>query len=300
MRLPTDGPILVVGRSGQVATALARSGNPRICCVGRPDLDFDRPETVTATMEAIDPVMVVNAAAWTAVDAAEDHVEAATRANRDGPALLARLCAQRDIPLIHISTDYVFDGRKGSPYVENDPTCPRTVYGRTKREGEEAVLAAHARAIILRTAWVYSAHGKNFVKTMLNAAEKHPILRVVGDQHGNPTCASDLADAILGIAAHMEHQDWSEDMAGIYHAAGTTDATWHELATVALQEAARHGRPMPEIQPITTADWPTPAERPTDSRLACDRLSEVFGIRLPVWRQSVARTVTEILGTMVS
>ncbi|POF62011.1 dTDP-4-dehydrorhamnose reductase [Novacetimonas maltaceti] len=300
MRLPKDGPIMVVGRSGQVATALARSGNPRIRCVGRPDLDFDRPETVTAAMEAINPVMVVNAAAWTAVDAAEDHVEAATRANRDGPALLARLCAQRDIPLVHISTDYVFDGRKGSPYVESDPTCPRTVYGRTKREGEEAVLAAHARAIILRTAWVYSAHGKNFVKTMLNAGEKHPTLRVVGDQHGNPTSATDLADAILKIVACLESRDWSEDMAGIYHAAGTGDATWHELARVTLHEAARHGRPMPEILSITTADWPTPAERPADSRLACDRLSTVFGIRLPEWRQSVARTVTEILGPTVS
>ncbi|MBB2203376.1 dTDP-4-dehydrorhamnose reductase, partial [Gluconacetobacter tumulisoli] len=285
------GPILVIGRSGQLATALARSGHPGLRCLGRPDLDFDRPETLDAALTAAEPGLVINAAAWTAVDAAEDDVAGATRANRDGPALLAALCAERAIPLVHVSTDYVFDGSKGAPYVETDPTAPRTVYGRSKAEGEQAVLAAHGRAIILRTAWVYSPYGRNFVRTMLTAGAKHPVLRVVGDQHGNPTSAEDLAEAILAIAGRIARDGWHDAFAGIFHAAGSGATTWHGLATATLQHAARPGRPMPQVTAIATADWPTPAPRPQDSRLDCARLEQVFGIRLPHWQNSVARTV---------
>lgn len=290
-------PILVIGRSGQLATALARSGRPDIHCLGRPDLDFDRPETLAAAIATLSPALVVNAAAWTAVDAAESDPEGAACANRDGPALLARLCAERGIPLIHVSTDYVFDGTKGAPYVETDPTSPRTVYGRTKAEGERAILAAHDRAIILRTSWVYSSYGRNFVRTMLNAGAKNPLLRVVGDQHGNPTSADDLADAILAVIDTIAREGWHDDYAGLFHAAGSGDTTWHGLAVAALQEAAKAGHPMPEVLAITTADWPTPAARPQDSRLDCTRLHDVFGIRLPQWRDSVAQTVAAILAT---
>lgn len=287
-------PILVIGRSGQLATALARSGHPGLRCVGRPDLDFDRPETLDLTMEGA-PAIVVNAAAWTAVDAAEDDVAGAERANRDGPALLARLCAARGIPLIHVSTDYVFDGAKGAPYREDDPIAPHTVYGRSKAEGERAVLAAHDRAIVLRTAWVYSPYGRNFVRTMLDAGAKHPTLRVVDDQHGNPTSADDLARAILDIVAAIGATGWRDDYAGVFHAAGAGATTWHGLATAALEDPARRGQPMPDILPIATADWPTPAPRPRDSRLNCDRLYRTFGIRLPYWRDSLARTVSALV-----
>ncbi|MFS3137077.1 dTDP-4-dehydrorhamnose reductase [Gluconacetobacter sacchari] len=284
-------PILVIGRSGQLATALARSGRPDLRCLGRPELDFDRPETLVAAFAATSPALVVNAAAWTAVDAAESDPEGAARANRDGPALLARLCAERGIPLIHVSTDYVFDGRKGAPYVETDPICPRTVYGRSKADGETAILAAHDRAIILRTAWVYSPYGRNFVRTMLDAGAKNPVLRVVGDQHGNPTSADDLANAILAIVDRIGRDGWRAAHGGLFHAAGSGETTWHGLAVATLQEAAKAGRPMPEILAITTADWPTPAARPRDSRLDCTRLHDVFGILLPHWRDGVARAV---------
>ncbi|MBB2206607.1 dTDP-4-dehydrorhamnose reductase [Gluconacetobacter takamatsuzukensis] len=289
--------ILVIGRSGQLATALARSGRAGLHCIGRPDVDFDRPETLAAAFAAHAPALVVNAAAWTAVDAAESDPEGAARANRDGPALLARLCADRGIPLIHVSTDYVFDGSKGAPYVETDPTSPRTVYGRSKAEGERAILAAHDRAIILRTSWVYSPYGRNFVRTMLNAGAKNPVLRVVGDQHGNPTSADDLADAILAIVDTIDRDGWHDAYAGLFHAAGSGDTSWHGLAVAALQEAARAGQPMPEVLAIATADWPTPAARPQDSRLDCTRLHDVFGIRLPWWRDSVARVVARSLET---
>ena len=287
-------PILVTGGAGQLATSLERLGGPRIHRVGRPVFDFDRPDTIEAVFAAAAPGAVVNAAAWTAVDAAEQEAEAAARANRDGPALLARLCGGAGIPLIHVSTDYVFDGNKGSPYREDDPISPTGVYGRTKAEGEEAALAANPRTIVLRTAWVYSATGKNFVRTMINAA-KNPVLRVVGDQRGSPTASDDLATAILAILSRVERNGWEERFAGIYHATGSGETTWHGLAVAALEEAGRHGRTMPEVQSIRTEDWPTPARRPPDSRLDCGKLQHVFGVRLPAWRDSLSRTVDELL-----
>jgi dTDP-4-dehydrorhamnose reductase len=297
---PDHAPILVTGGSGQLATSLMRLGGPRIHRVGRPGFDFDQPETIAATFAALKPAAVVNAAAWTAVDAAETAVEAATRANREGPAQLAALCAEAEIPLIQVSTDYVFDGDKGAPYVETDPTSPTGVYGRTKAEGEQAALAANPRTIVLRTSWVYSATGKNFVRTMINAGEKNPTLKVVGDQSGAPTASDDLAEAILSILARIEEDGWQDSYAGIYHAAGTGETTWHGLAVAALEAAQKHGRAMPEVIAIKTADWPTPARRPADSRLDCDKLERVFGIRLPPWRKSLIRTVDELLAPPAS
>ncbi len=289
------GPILVTGGGGQLASALAAGGGPRIRRVGRPEFDFDRPESIETAFREAAPAYVVNAAAWTAVDAAEGEPEAAARANRDGPALLARLCQDAGIPLIHVSTDYVFDGDKGAPYVETDPISPTGIYGRTKAEGEQAVLAANPRTIVLRTAWVYSATGKNFVRTMLNAGARNPVLRVVGDQRGNPTSADDLARAIIDILAVIEADGWNGRYRGITHAAGTGETTWHGLAVAALEDAAQQGRVMPEVIAIRTQDWPTPARRPADSRLDCGRLARVFGVRLPDWRVSLADTVTRLL-----
>ena len=285
---------LVTGGSGQVATELLARAPGKVQRVGRPAFDFERPASIAETFHAAEPSLVINAAAWTAVDAAESEPEAAMRANRDGPAELARLCAAAGIPLIHISTDYVFDGLKGAPYTEEDPVSPMAVYGSTKLAGEAAVLAAGGQAVILRTSWVYAAMGKNFVRTMLGAGLKNSTLRVVADQQGCPTNAGDLADAILAIAERLE-RGWGVEFGGVFNAAGRGSTTWHGLAVAALEEAARHGRPMPEVVPIATADWPTPARRPPDSRLDTGKLERVFGVRLPEWRPSLARTVDAII-----
>ena len=205
-------PILVTGGTGQLASALA--SGPGVHRVGRPDFDFDRPATIEAAFRAAAPRLVVNAAAYTAVDAAEKDVDAAYRANRDGPAILARLCAAADIPLIHISTDYVFDGTKPDPYVETDPVGPQGVYGASKLAGEEAILASGAKAIILRTAWVYAPTGKNFVRTMLTVGKTRDRLSVVGDQLGCPTTAEDLADAIRAIILRLDQTGWDPAYAG--------------------------------------------------------------------------------------
>jgi len=287
--------ILVTGGSGQLATALARAGGDQVCLMGRPEFDFDRPVTIEAAFRAADPRLVVNAAAYTAVDAAEKDEAAAMRTNRDGPAELARLCAASGIPLIHISTDYVFDGDKSSPYVETDTAAPRGVYGASKLAGETAVLASGSRAIILRTAWVYAATGRNFVRTMLDLARTRDVLRVVADQQGCPTAAADLAAAILSIVVRLDAGGWNDTYAGVFHAAGTGETTWHGVATAVFEEALRHGVKVPSsVLAITTADFPTPARRPANSRLNCARLEAVFGIRLPYWRDSLARAVDEI------
>ena len=286
--------ILVTGGAGQLATAMVQEGGHAVRRIGRPEFDFDRPAAIAACVAAVRPGIMVNAAAWTAVDAAEADPVAAGRANRDGPATLAALCADAGIPLIHVSTDYVFDGAKGTPYVESDPTSPTGVYGATKLEGEQAVLAACPRAIVLRTSWVYSAAGKNFVRTMLGAALKTDRLRVVADQQGCPTSARDLAAGILAIVARLR-EGWQDGYAGVFHAAGAGSTTWHGLAGAVFEDAKLHGHPVPAVDAIATADWPTPARRPPDSRLDCTRLHQVFGVRLPDWRASVTRTVAELL-----
>ncbi len=284
-------PILVTGGTGQLASALAAAATVPVCLRGRPAFDFDRPESIGAAFREANPWLVVNTAAYTAVDAAEKDADAAYRANRDGPAELARLCEAAGILLIHISTDYVFDGAKGEPYVETDPVAPQCVYGASKLAGETAVLNACARAVVLRTSWVYAPTGRNFVRTMLMLGKTRDRLTVVADQKGCPTAARDLATAILEVAARIAASGWQDAYAGVFHAAGTGWTTWHGLATAVFAEAARYGAPVPRVDPITTADWPTPAKRPADSRLDCTKLAAVFGVRLPEWRPSLARTI---------
>jgi dTDP-4-dehydrorhamnose reductase len=288
-----QGPVLVIGdRAGQLASALiAATAGPPVLLLGRPELDFDRPGTILPALRAAAPALVVNAAAYTAVDRAETEPEAALRANRDGPAALAAYCGEAGIPLIHVSTDYVFDGLKGAPYVETDPTNPTGVYGASKLAGEQAVLAACKRAIILRTSWVYAATGHNFVLTMLKAGARTDHLRVVADQIGCPTAAPDLADVILRIAARIRERGWDDRYAGLFHAAGAGWTSWHGLATAVFEEAARHGRAVPVVEPIATADWPTPVRRPPDSRLDCTRLAETFGLILLPWRNSLSKVI---------
>ena len=289
--------ILVTGGHGQLASALGHADG--VAVVGRPEFDFDRPETIDAAFAAAAPTAVINAAAWTAVDAAETDPDGAARANRDGPARLARLCADAGIPLVHVSTDYVFDGDKGAPYVETDPTNPTGVYGATKLAGEAALLAACPKAIVVRTAWVYSATGKNFVRTMLTLGKTRDHLRVVADQRGCPTAAADLADVVLGIARAAERA-WRDEYAGIFHSCGAGETTWHGFAEAIFAEAARHGATRPTVEPITTADFPTPAKRPADSRLECGKLERVFGLRQPAWQSSLARVIDTLLSPVAA
>jgi dTDP-4-dehydrorhamnose reductase len=284
--------ILVTGGGGQVASALAALGPARglpITRVGRPEFDFDRPDSIDSTFARAAPDLVINAAAYTAVDRAEADQDAAWRANHAGPARLALLCAKAGTRLIHISTDYVFGGTNPNPYVETDPTAPTGVYGASKLAGERAVLEALPTAIVLRTAWVYAPDGANFLLTMLKAAQRTDQLRVVADQCGCPTLAFDLADAILSIAAYPL---WHP---GLFHAAGADETTWHGFATEIFDRAAQHGLRRPTVTAIATKDWPTPAQRPANSRLDCGKLLSTYGIALPPWQASVARTVDAVM-----
>jgi dTDP-4-dehydrorhamnose reductase len=290
--------ILIAGASGQLGDALVKLCRARgieFTAVARPEFDFEKPGTIEACFSAAKPDIVINAAAYTAVDKAETDQEAAKAGNHTGPLALARLCAGAGIPFIHVSTDYVFNGDKGAPYVETNPTSPTGVYGATKRDGEEAILACDAKAVILRTAWVYSAHGKNFARTMLNAGRKMPVLRVVADQRGTPTAAPDLAAAILAIVEKIRATGWRPEYRGIFHATGAGETSWHGFATAIFAEAAKHGYKAPEVQAIATADWPTPTRRPPDSRLECAKLLRVFGVTMPDWQATLPEIVDTLL-----
>lgn len=290
--------ILITGASGQLGDALVKLCRERgiaFTAVARPEFDFERPETIEACFAAAQPDIVINAAAYTAVDKAETDQDAAKAGNHTGPLALARLCEAAEIPFIHVSTDYVFDGDKGAPYVETDPTSPTGVYGATKRDGEEAILATGAKAVILRTAWVYAAHGKNFARTMLNAGRKMPVLRVVADQRGTPTAAPDLATAILAIVEKLRATGWRPEYRGIFHATGAGETTWHGFATAIFAEAAKHGYKAPQVQAIATADWPTPTRRPPDSRLNCSKLAHIFGVAMPDWQATLPEIVNSLL-----
>jgi len=290
--------ILVTGKGGQLATGLAESLPAQgfdALLVGQPEFEFDEPATVEAAFAALRPDAVVNCAAWTAVDAAEDEEPAAFRANALGPALLGRLTAEAGILLVQVSTDYVYDGTKPSPYAETDAPNPISAYGRTKLAGEWAARAANPRTIVLRTAWVYSPVGKNFVKTMLAVGATRPELRVVADQVGNPTSALDLADAIAMVLRRLRETGWRAEYGGVFHATAPDSVSWHGFAEAIFAEASALGGPSPLVHPITTADYPTRAVRPANSRLEVDRLAGSFGVRLPRWRVGLGRVLHRIL-----
>jgi dTDP-4-dehydrorhamnose reductase len=237
---------------------------------------------------------VVNAAAYTEVDRAESDVAAAWTLNALAPALVAAETGRRGIPLLHLSTDFVFDGEKASPYVEDDPVRPLSVYGASKEGGEQAVRTANPRHVILRTAWVYSPFRKNFVRTMLRLAAEREEIRVVDDQRGSPTSAADLAAACGRIALAMAR---APDAApcGTYHCAGAGEATWCGLARAVFEIAGDRLARRPRLTAISTADYPTPARRPPDSRLDCGRLSQLWGVALRPWREALRATLDEIL-----
>ncbi|MFA5901238.1 MAG: dTDP-4-dehydrorhamnose reductase [Hyphomicrobium sp.] len=290
--------LLIAGWQGQVARALVEMapGRPDVtgCAVGRAALDICEARSIERALSSISPTVVINSAAYTAVDKAESDAERAFALNRDGAQLLAEAAAKRGIPIIHISTDYVFDGHKSGPYVEDDPTHPTTVFGRSKLEGEQVVRDTNPRHIILRTAWVFSPSGRNFVKTMLSQAESQDRVRVVDDQIGSPTYAPHLVGSILDLA-RIVSQPGAEVPWGVYHAANAGATSWRGLADEVFSQSALLGGPVAEVEPINSADYPTPAHRPANSQLDCTKLAETFDLRLPTWQEGVAECVSRIL-----
>lgn len=290
--------ILVIGASGQLARSLVEedSDNVVISSVGRPEIDLTKPETLKDVFSQKKPDIVVNASAYTAVDKAENEQEIAFMINATGVGHLASLCEQYLIPLIHVSTDYVYDGTKQTPYLESDPLAPLGIYGASKLKGEQKVAACCARHIILRTAWVYSPFGNNFVKTMLRLAENHKEISVVGDQIGSPTYAPHLARAIIKIAKQVVNEGKNSNFWGIYHASGSGEASWYEFANEIFKNSATYSAQAPTVKQITTSEYPTPAKRPANSRLDCTKLQKIFNIKLPDWREGTNECVKRLLG----
>ncbi|KUR75715.1 dTDP-4-dehydrorhamnose reductase [Novosphingobium sp. FSW06-99] len=289
--------LVVTGVHGQVVRALVERAPAGVTVValGRPDLDLADAPAIAPALAAVGADVVINAAAYTAVDKAETERDAAFAINATGAGAVAAAAHGLGVPLIHVSTDYVFDGAKPAPYVETDPTGPTGVYGASKLAGEAAVMAAHPGAVIARTAWVYSPFGANFVKTMLRLAATREELGVVADQVGNPTSALDIADGLLQIAANLQARPADPALAGLFHMTGSGEASWAGFAEAVFAASAAHGGPVARVNPIATTQYPTPARRPANSRLDCTRLATVHGVRLPDWRGSVEQIVARLL-----
>lgn len=282
--------IAVTGQQGQIARALAEAGpalNVEIIRLGRPQLDLEVPETVKPALNAAAPDIVVNAAAFTAVDQAEREPDLASAVNGTGAGAVAEAARALGVPVIQLSTDYVFDGHKTSSYVEEDLVAPATAYGASKLAGEKAVAAAAVEHVIIRTAWVYAPYGKNFVRTMLALAESRDEIRVVADQFGSPTYASDIAVAIVSIAQNVLRNPSDPLLRGIFHLAGSGETSWAGFASAIFAFLAAKGLRRPVLIPIASADYPTPARRPANSRLNCAKLARRHGIELPTWRDSL-------------
>ncbi len=294
--------VFVAGNRGQLGTELMRATWPAGTVVlgeDLPALDIRDEGAVEAQVRAARPDLVVNAAAYTAVDKAESDRDAARAVNAVAPGTLARVAKSLRIPLVHVSTDYVFDGTKAGGYVEDDPIAPLGVYGETKAAGEQAVRDAQPEHVIFRTSWVYASHGANFVKTMLRLANERDVLRVVADQRGRPTGARDLAQAIVGLSAAMVGRKNPADGAafpwGTYHFACAGETTWHGLATRTIELAAARTGKRTDVQPIGTADYPTPAQRPANSVLDTTKYERTFGVTIRTWQDSLAEVVGELL-----
>lgn len=289
--------IAVTGQSGQVVTSLVERGavaGHEIIAIGRPDLDLADPTSVAHTLKASRPEVIVSAAAYTAVDKAESESELAHAVNGRGAGTVAETARALGIPLVHISTDYVFDGTLDHPYVETDATGPSGVYGASKLAGEQAVLAAHGdNSAVLRVAWVYSPFGGNFVKTMLRLAGDRDEISVVADQVGNPTSALDIADGILQVASNLV-ADADSGLRGVFHMTARGEASWADFAEAIFAASAMQGGPQARVRRITTADYPTPAHRPANSRLDCGVIAQAHGVALPEWRESLKTVIARL------
>lgn len=289
--------MVVTGREGQVVLSLLERGAKHdrfeVIALGRPELDLSAPDTIEAALKEARPDVIVSAAAYTAVDQAESDEEAATVINGAAAGKIAQAAAALGVPVIHLSTDYVFDGSKTAAYVETDPVAPIGAYGRSKLGGEQAVAAATPNHAILRTAWVYSPFGKNFLKTMLKLAETRDSLNVVDDQIGNPTSALDIADAVLKVSSNLVDSN-DPALRGTFHMTGTGEASWADFAIEIFARSADAGGPTAEVGRIPSSAYPTPAKRPANSRLDCSLLEARHGTRLPDWKQSTSIIVERL------
>jgi dTDP-4-dehydrorhamnose reductase len=281
-----------LGQLGQELSGAAQVGDVPLAALSRQDADIASPDDVRRALARHRPSIVVNAAAYTKVDLAESEPDEARRVNETGAGLLASACAEGGVPIVHLSTDFVFDGQKPDPYVETDPVAPLSVYGRTKAAGEDAVRSAAARHVIIRTSWVYGPYGQNFLKTMLRLARERDELRVVADQHGAPTSTRDLARVILAIAPRLAA---GEDVWGTYHFAGQGYTTWHGFAAAIVAVAAPTTGRRPPVTAIATAEYPTPARRPANSRLDCGAFARAFGLSAHPWQKEMQRAVEIVL-----
>jgi dTDP-4-dehydrorhamnose reductase len=296
--------ILIIGCNGQVGWELQRTLAPlgAVTAIDFPDIDLTSADNVTAVLRSVSPDLIVNAAAYTAVDRAEQEPALAEKINADAPALLARQARELDAALIHYSTDYVFDGTKQGAYIETDTPNPQNVYGKTKLAGEMAIEAAGTRNIVLRTSWVYSDRSSNFLLTMLRLASEREQLRVVADQHGTPTWSRTLARTTARIVAQeLSHgtKKLFGDTSGVYHATGADVTTWHGFTQAILEEYSRvNGARQPlkarEVLPITTDEYPVPAKRPRNSVLSNDKLAQVFRIEPRPWREQLRELMAEM------
>jgi dTDP-4-dehydrorhamnose reductase len=290
--------IAVTGKQGQVAQSLGALGadlGVEILLAGRPEFDLADAASVYPSLAALRPDAIISAAAYTAVDKAESEQDVVFAINAAGATAVADAAARLGVPIVHLSTDYVFDGAKDGAYVETDQTGPTSAYGASKLEGEQRVAAATPNHAIFRTAWVYSPYGSNFVKTMLRLGETRDTVSVVADQRGCPTSAEDIARALIA-AAKVLVADSDPRYRGIFHLTGTGEASWADFAAHIFATAERSGRKPVVVQQITTAQYPTPAKRPANSRLSGQKLEDIYGIRLPQWRQSTEAVVGALLG----
>ncbi len=288
--------IVVTGTKGQVVQALiSAGGESEVIAVGRPSLDLTDSESVRSALMSAEPDVVVNAAAYTAVDRAEGESEHAFAMNAGGAGAVAEAAREMHVPVIQLSTDYVYDGTKTEPYVEADRVAPCNVYGASKLAGEDAVRAATPNHVILRTAWVYSPFGKNFVRTMLQLAQTKAEIRVVADQWGCPTSAREIARAVVSVAQRVRH-DLSPSLRGIYHLAGSGETTWADFADTIFCQIERKWKRRPAVRRISTEEFPTPARRPQNSRLNCNKLKRDYGVNIPDWQESLRVCLEEIDG----
>jgi dTDP-4-dehydrorhamnose reductase len=297
--------VLVTGAGGQVGaeTVRALAGRAEVVAHDRASLDLSDASQVAARIREARPAVIVNCAAYTAVDKAESEPDLARTVNAVAPGIIATEAKSLGALLVHFSTDYVFDGAKREPYVEDDPTAPLGVYGRTKLEGERAIAQTGCAHVILRTAWVYGPTGKNFMLTMLRLAEKGGALRVVGDQRGSPTTSAQLARTVAqllgGASMDPASVDRAKSRTGLYHATASGETTWHGFATAIFEERARRSNGAftpPQVNAITTAEYPTPAKRPAYSVLSNAKLERTFGVRLGSWREGLAEAVSVLAG----
>jgi dTDP-4-dehydrorhamnose reductase len=290
----TQHPILILGATGQVARALKELLGYKAYAAGRDECDFTKPEMVDALMDRVHPSIVINAVAYTQVDKAETERDLAFQINAHTPAHIARLCAQRTIPLVHYSTDYVFDGKGNTPHRPEDACAPLNVYGASKRAGEEAIMAAGGSYLIFRTSWVYDAHGKNFLTTMLRLGKEREELSIVSDQIGSPTYAPHIAGATLDALLCATHEP--SFPSGIYHMCNQGETSWHGFAEAIFAHAKHQGMELmvQRCHAIPSSAYPTPASRPNNSRLDCSTLAEALDVTMPHWQDGLEDAMQHI------